>query len=81
MTVPVNASYRDTLRFLTHDIDFIYSGKLEIENDEFGLIVEGCDVKAALANGLGSRNFNSRIDMTIVDLTGTVNLIVDVDVF
>ncbi len=79
VTVPVSVSYRDTLRFLTHDVDFIFSGKLEIENDEFGLIVDGFYVKAALANGLGPLTFNSSLDMTIVNITGTYNLIADAE--
>ncbi|MGD9858408.1 MAG: hypothetical protein AB7U20_26000 [Planctomycetaceae bacterium] len=76
---PVDVSYRDTLRFLTHDVDFVFSAKLEVEKDQYGLIVNGFYVKADLGNRIGNLNFDSSFNMTILDMAATYNLLADAD--
>ncbi|MCA9116312.1 MAG: hypothetical protein KDA79_14600, partial [Planctomycetaceae bacterium] len=41
LTAPVNISMRQNVHLLEHNVHFLFSGKLEIENDEMGLLVNG----------------------------------------
>jgi hypothetical protein len=77
LNAPIDLSIRDTLEIVETDADMLFMGKLEVENDEIGMIINGFYFRAGFDNAIRRFNFNSTFTMAIVDMAWTYNLMSD----
>jgi len=73
VTQNVHISTRDLLDLIEHNVHFLFSGKLEVEQEcgPLGVIVNGFYIKAGLANEIERFNMSQKFDHAIIDVAFT----------
>lgn len=70
----IDLTTREMLNLLEHNVHFVFSGQLELQNGSWGLIINGFYVNAGFGNQIRRFDFSANYKQAIVDVTAAYAL-------